>query len=74
VDILLLALKSGEPEERLAALPYLRIQSEEGVFNALYNAMYGGDVELREAAFNVISEIAGRGVKVPDPTQFGMGD
>jgi HEAT repeat protein len=72
-DLLLLALKSDDPEERLASLEYLRMVPVEGVFGALYQALYGGEPELREAAFQAISEMASRGVEVPDPVQFGVG-
>jgi hypothetical protein len=72
-DLLLLALKSDDPEEQLAALAYLRTMPVEGVFGALYQAMYGGEPELREAVFRIFSEMASRGVEVPDPVQFGVG-
>ena len=72
-DLLLLALKSDDAEERLASLSYLRMMPIEGVFGALYHAMYGGDPELREAVFQTFSEMAARGVEVPDPIQFGVG-
>lgn len=73
VDLLLQALNSGEEEERLAALTYLRAYPSEGVFAALYHAMYGGDPVLREAVFHTFWEMAARGVTVPDPHQFGVG-
>jgi HEAT repeat protein len=73
IVLLLLALKSEVPEERLAALSYLRMMPFEGVFGALYQAMYGGEPELREAVFLTFSEMASRGVEVPDPVQFGVG-
>lgn len=72
-DLLLTALKSGSSEERIASLYYLRIMPVEGVFGALYQAMYGGDPELREAAFQTVAEMAARGVQVPNPIQFGVG-
>jgi hypothetical protein len=73
VDLLLLALKSGTEEERLASLAYLRMVPAEGVFGALYQAMYGGDSALREAAFLIFAEMAARGYNVPEPVQFGVG-
>lgn len=73
VDLLLLALKSGTEEERLASLAYLRMMPVEGVFGALYQAMYGSEPTLREAVFQTLSEMAARGVPVPDPVQFGVG-
>ena len=72
-DLLLMALKSGTEEERLASLSYLRMMPVEGVFGVLYQAMYGGESALRESVFQVVSEMAARGVDVPDPVQFGVG-
>jgi HEAT repeat protein len=72
-DLLLSALKSSVPEERLAALNYLRLYPTEGVIGALYNAMYSGDRELREAVFYVLSEIAAHGIQLPNPAQYGLG-
>ncbi len=72
-DLLLRALKSGTQEEKIASLNYLRIMPVEGVFGVLFQSMYAGEPELREAVFRVISEMAARGVQVPDPVQFGVG-
>ncbi len=72
-DLLLQALRSGTPEERLGSLAYLRLMPTEGVFGALYQAMYSGEPELREAVFQTFYEMASRGVEVPDPAQFGVG-
>lgn len=72
-DVLLTAFKSGETEERLAALPYLERVANEGIIGALYNAMYGEDAEVREAAFYAIEEIGSNGIKLPHPNQFGLG-
>jgi hypothetical protein len=72
-DLLLSALKSGTEEERLAALSYLRMLPSEGVFGALFQAMYSGDPVLREATFLALWEMSARGVAVPDPVQFGVG-
>jgi HEAT repeat protein len=72
-DILLNAFKQGDTEERLAALPYLKRVANEGIIGALYNAMYGEDPEVREAAFYAIEEIGANGVPLPHPNQFGLG-
>jgi HEAT repeat protein len=72
-DVLLNAFKSGQTEERLAALPYLKRVANEGIIGALYNAMYGEDPEVREAAFYAIEEIGANGIKLPHPNQFGLG-
>lgn len=71
-DVLLLALKSEEAEERLAALRYLKQRPSEGVINALYHAMTGGNIEMREAVFLVLVEIATSGIKLPDPQAYGL--
>jgi HEAT repeat protein len=72
-DVLLNAFKQGDTEERLAALPYLKRVANEGIIGALYNAMYGEDPEVREAAFYAIKEIGANGLKLPHPNQFGLG-
>jgi len=72
-DVLLSAFKSGDTEERLAALPYLKRVANEGIIGVLYNAMYGEDPEVREAAFYALEEIGANGIKLPHPNQFGVG-
>ena len=72
-DLLLSAFKNGDTEQRLAALPYLKYNANEGIIGALYHAMYGSDPEVREASFYAIEEIGANGVKLPHPNQFGLG-
>jgi HEAT repeat protein len=72
-DILITAFKYGETEERLAAIPYLKKNANEGIVGTLYNGMYGEDPEVREASFLAIKEIAANGMKLPHPNQFGLG-
>jgi HEAT repeat protein len=72
-DVLLSAFKSGETEERLAALPYLKRVANEGIVGVLYNAMYGEDPDVREAAFLAVEEIGADGFRLPHPNQFGLG-
>jgi HEAT repeat protein len=71
-DIFLLALKEDEPDARLAALPYLKYSPNEGVISQIYNAMYKDDPELREAAYLTLWEMGVSGVKLPDPSQYGL--
>jgi HEAT repeat protein len=72
-DLLLSAFKQGDTEERLAALPYLKRVANEGIVAALYNAMYGEDPEVREAAYMAVEEIGADGFELPHPNQFGLG-
>jgi HEAT repeat protein len=72
-DLLLSAFRQGDSEERLAALPYLKRVANEGIVGALYNAIYGEDPEVREAAFHAVEEIGANGFSLPHPNQFGLG-
>ncbi|MBL8050622.1 MAG: HEAT repeat domain-containing protein [Anaerolineales bacterium] len=72
-DIFLLALKEDDPDARLAALPYLKYHPNEGVISQIYNAMYNDDPELREAAYLTLWEMGVSGVKLPHPSQYGLG-
>ncbi|HLA08804.1 MAG TPA: HEAT repeat domain-containing protein [Anaerolineales bacterium] len=72
-DALLSAYKYGSTEERLAAIPYLKPISNEGIVSAFYNGMYGEDPEVREASFLAIQEIGANGMNLPHPNQFGLG-
>lgn len=72
-DIFLLALKDENPEYRPAALNYLRHVPTEGVLAALYPHLFGTDLELKEGVFQILSEMALSGVRLPPPQQFGLG-
>jgi len=72
-DVILSAFKGGNTEQRLAALPYLKVNANEGIVGALYHAMYGDDPEVREASFYALEEIGANGNKLPHPNQFGLG-
>ena len=72
-DIFLLALREDDPDARLAALPYLKYHPNEGVISQIYNAMYKDDPELREAAYHILWEMGASGVKLPHPSQYGLG-
>jgi HEAT repeat protein len=71
-DILVSVLKDGNEEQRLASLAYLKKNLTDGAIKEIYNVMYGGDLELREAAYVTLWEIGTSGYKLPDPTQFGF--
>jgi HEAT repeat protein len=72
-DILLLALKDEDPDARLAALQFLKYTPQDVVLKQIYEAMFKDDPELREAAYNVLWEIGASGVKLPHPSQYGLG-
>ena len=67
------ALKDGNADERLGALPYLRRTPNEGVIKSIYHSIRSDDPELREAAYQTIWELASGGATLPNPAQFGLG-
>jgi len=65
LDLLLLALKEGKEEQRLAALEYLARYGEASaipVVSQIYTSQPG---EVREAAYNTLWHIAASGLKLP---------
>jgi HEAT repeat protein len=72
-DLLLLALKSDNSDERMASLNYLRYSPSEGVIAALYQVYFGPDAEMRDAVYNLLSEFGQSGATLPHPMQFGLG-
>jgi HEAT repeat protein len=70
--LLIAALKSPHGDERLGAIDYLKLNPTEAVIKELYAAMFGGDFELREIAFQALWEIGASGYHLPDPTKYGM--
>lgn len=72
-DILLLALKDEDPEARLASLQFLKYTPQDVVLKQLYEAMYKDDPELRESAYHVLWELGTAGVKLPHPSEYGLG-
>ncbi|HNN13363.1 MAG TPA: HEAT repeat domain-containing protein [Anaerolineales bacterium] len=71
-DLLLTALLGDDHDARMASLPYLKFSPTEGVITQVYDAMYSREPELREAAYMTLWEIGAAGVKLPNPTKFGM--
>lgn len=72
-DMLLLAFKSENDDEKRAALTYLRQAPSEGVIAELYRAHYGSDPELKEIVYHTLSDYARAGVELPPPMQYGLG-
>jgi energy-coupling factor transporter ATP-binding protein EcfA2 len=72
-EVLISALKSESSETRLAALSYLKMAPTQPVVMQLYHAMYSDDAKLREAIYMALMEIAAGGIKLPHPSQFGLG-
>jgi hypothetical protein len=71
-DLVLLAVKEGEEEERLAAMHYLGLHGEESAILPLYQVYYTCEGELREAALRALWLLAASGLSLPPPIQFGF--
>jgi HEAT repeat protein len=73
IDILLLALKTCEEEERLAALEYLHGLPNAEVIAAIFESAYNAKGIIRETAVNILYDYAASGVTLPAPVVFGLG-
>ncbi len=67
-ELLLQALKEGNRDQRLAALAYLRYLPEESAIQHLLAALQDQEVEIREAVYQVLSEMTASGVTIPQPS------
>jgi hypothetical protein len=72
VSILLQILKSGTPEEKMAALPYGRYVADESATPAIYSLFYSEQSAIKEAAAITLWYIAISGVKLPNPDRDGF--
>jgi HEAT repeat protein len=74
-DMLELALKEGNGDQRLAAMSVYKAypKNATNIVPEIYNLLYGGESEIREAAFNLLWHLDAAEVKIPPPTQFGLG-
>ena len=72
VSLLLQILKSGTPEEKMAALPYGRYVADESAVPAIYGLFYSEQNTLKEAAAVALWYIAISGVSLPNPDQYGF--
>ncbi len=68
---LLLALKTGTPEERLGALQYLRSNQDEGVVAGIYESYYTGYGHIHDAALFALWYLSICGAKLPPPAKYG---
>jgi HEAT repeat protein len=72
-NLILQALKSEDIYEVFAALAYLERTPDAGGVSGIYGVMYGSGGEVKEAAYHSHYQLAGAGVELPSPAQFGLG-
>ena len=72
-EMLLRALKDGNPDQQLAALYLIQRLGETRVFPAIYHLIYGQHPDVSEIAYNTLWQIASTDAEIPPPVQFGLG-
>jgi HEAT repeat protein len=69
--MLLQALASGNQEEKLAALNYLRFSPDENILKAFYDNFYSEQSQQRDTVFQYLWWMMVSGIKLPSPIQYG---
>jgi HEAT repeat protein len=72
MDLVIKALETGEPRERLSALEFLQQNGGEEALLQLYQTYFGSQAMLREAAFNTLWLYHATGSVLPPPAQYGL--
>jgi HEAT repeat protein len=73
LDLLKLAFREGNEEQRIAAINYIGIFGDASDVIPLYQVLYSeAEGELKEAAFSALWQRANAGVELPPPAQFGL--
>jgi HEAT repeat protein len=73
LDLLLLALKEGNEEQKIAAMEYLALHGSPSAVLPLYNLYYSDQGTLRESAYQTLWHFQITDVPLPPPAQFGLG-
>jgi HEAT repeat protein len=71
-DLLFLALKEGDEDQKLASIYYLSRAVDDEAVLPLYKSYFSSRGELREAALNALWHTAAAGITLPPPVQFGL--
>jgi len=69
--MLLQALNSGNQEEKLAALNYLRYSPDENILKSFYDIFYGDQNQQRDMVFQYLWWMMVCGIRLPSPIQYG---
>jgi len=72
MDLVIKALETGEPRERLSALEFLQQNGGDESLLQLYQTYFGSQATLREAAFNTLWIYHAVGMILPPPAQYGL--
>ena len=69
--MLLQVLGSGNQEEKLAALNYLRFVPDENILKSFYDIFYAEQTPQRDTVFQYLWWMMVSGVRLPSPIQYG---
>lgn len=72
-QLLAQVLSHGSEEEQLAAMDQIQKRAYGDVFPDIFDQLQGSDLELREAAYHTIWQLAAAGVEIPSPVKYGLG-
>lgn len=72
-NLLIKALKEGSQDQRIAALDRLALIAAPEAIPAIYQTLFMGGDEDREAACNALWHMAAAGVDLPPPSEFTYG-
>jgi hypothetical protein len=73
MELVLMALKEGNEEQRLAAMDYLKLKGDPSAVLPLYDTLYSTQGEIQEAALQTLWQLSAMDIELPVPTQFGLG-
>jgi HEAT repeat protein len=72
MDLVIKALETGEPRERLSALEFLQQNGGEESLLQVYQTYFGSQAVLREAAFHTLWLYHAAGMTLPPTAQYGL--
>lgn len=70
-ELLYLALREGNEDQKQAALYYLSQHGNESAILPIYSIYFSTTGELQEASYNTLWNLAAAGVTLPPPVQYG---
>jgi HEAT repeat protein len=71
-DLVLLAIKDGSEEQKLAALQYVSRHGDESAVLPVYQEYFSSRGDTQEAALHVLWRLQNSGIELPPPIQFGL--
>jgi HEAT repeat protein len=70
LELVLLALKEGNEEQKLAAIYVLSRLGDSSSLTSLFQTFFASDGEIQNSALHGLWQIAGAGTEIPSPLQY----